>query len=217
MPLHLFDFRCLLVRQHFGEDGVDAEVSRNRVCDRLRVARHHDHFDMLLVEALNRFARFVANRICNREHGQRRRPVDHRDRRLSARSGTIDGGLEHWRNLHIDLAQQCRTAEEQLPSVHDGLDAAPGNRLKRVGARDREPTLLCALDDALRDRVFRIVFDGRCQRECILLSEAVGRGDLHDPKLAAGQRSGLIEEHGCHIARLLEPAAVAYEKPALSA
>src|ERR1043166_3260764 len=45
LPLRLLDLLRLLLRKHFGEHGVDAELLRHRVGDRARVPRHHRHLD----------------------------------------------------------------------------------------------------------------------------------------------------------------------------
>ena len=64
--------------------------------------------------------------------------------------------------------------------------------------------------------MLRIVFYGRCERECVLLSQTVAGCDFNNAEFATRQGAGLVKEHGCYVARLLKSATVAHEKPAAS-
>src|SRR5262249_28886039 len=153
------------------------ELARDGVRHSLRIASHQDYFDMLFVQALNRFSRFIANGVGDGEDGQRRSSLNHGYRGLPARSRAIDGSLESRSNLDVQLTKQGRTAEQQLAPVHDGLHAQAWNGLEALGRRERQPPFLRTLDDALRDGVLRIMFDRRREDERLIGAEALCRRD----------------------------------------
>ena len=69
--LNFLDPRRLLIRQHFSEDFVDAEILGDGLGDRIRIAGHHNHFDSLIVKEFDRLTRLLANGIRNREDRDR--------------------------------------------------------------------------------------------------------------------------------------------------
>jgi hypothetical protein len=76
-------------------------------------------------------------------------------------------------------------------------------------ARRRSSALL----DAPGDGVLGVALRRRRQGERLVRGDPPARGGLDHPELAAGQRAGLVEEHGGHVARVFQPAAIANQEP----
>src|SRR5262245_38890601 len=99
-----------------------------------------------------------------------------------------------------------------MPSADSRFYASSGNRLEALGLRDGEPSLLRTLDDALRNRVFRVVLCRCGQNERLVLGEALPGRNLDDAELPAGQCTRLVEEDGVDVASIFEAAPIAHEQ-----
>ena len=91
------------------------------------------------------------------------------------------------------------------------------NRFEPFGRRDVQSLFLGALDDPLRNRVFGIAFDRRCNTKGISRAQAPICRHVDDAELAAREGACLVENHCCEVSRFLETSSVADEKPRLGA
>jgi hypothetical protein len=149
------------LRQNLPEYGINPQVFGDCLRDGLRITGHHDHLDTLLMEAIDRGSRFLTNRVSDGEHRQRGVPLEHRNRRLSARCRTSDGRSERQIWSGVEFAKQSGATESKLSGSHNRLNTVTRNRPEPFALRNGKPTFLGALDDALCDCVFRVTLGCR--------------------------------------------------------
>ena len=107
-----------------------------------------------------------------------------------------------------------RTARDRRPRARTPRPGSASNRSTRLGEL---PLTAPVRTIAARDRMLGIRLDRRREPQRFVGSMPGAGGDRDDAELAARQRSGLVEDDGVDVARLLQPAAVAHEQPAARA
>ena len=70
LGLQLLDLCHLVLGQYLGEDGVDVEFLRDRVCDRRGITRQQDNLQSFVVQPLDRVERFGTDGIRDRKYGE---------------------------------------------------------------------------------------------------------------------------------------------------
>jgi hypothetical protein len=142
--------------------------------------------------------------------------LDKVDRRPAFGAEGLRGVLDRARCGDAQLAQECRAADLEHPAFDLGLYPVPGDRPESVGPRDRKALLLGAEKERPGDGVFGIAFDGGGEPQRLVPIEARD-GKVDHPVFAKRQGPGLVEDDGGEVARLLEPAPIADEKPVAGA
>ena len=127
------------------------------------------------MQALHGLARFLANGVRDREDGQGRGPIEHRDGGLTAGRRAVNGGTERAVHLDVEAAEQGRAAEQELTAQKD----LPANLLAVARATAQSPGLEVTLEvEKPKEKERWVYTDGLEQ----YLKEAVGGGDwLPDP------------------------------------
>ena len=178
LALQLLDLRRLLLRQHLAKTVSMPSSSRHGVGDRLGVAGQHHDLDALLVQPLHRLARLRADRVGDREGGERpvrlrpgRSPPGPAPPRARRHRRSAAGGLD------AELCEQVRPADLQMPRRSTiARTPWPGIASKPLAPRARRaPRSSALLTIALRDRVLRVALDRRRQPERLVAGSPVGR------------------------------------------
>ncbi len=121
-----------------------------------------------------------------------------------------------WRSQRQQF-KQARPTQVHLGPVDIHTHTAPLNGLEAIHARQGQLLLLGGGANGPRNDVFRIALGGGGQRkQSILLARRLA--DHSDKSLLpGGERARLVEEHSCHLARLLQRQAVAHKDAVLRA
>ncbi|MNG89578.1 hypothetical protein D3C79_484480 [compost metagenome] len=208
LRLQLFDRLGLAVRQHAGDDLVDAGLFGNGVGGHRIVAGQHHQLIALTMQTLQCFNAVAAQRIADGDQ-RSRLPVGCQQHRRN----TALGLLLHLRfqrcGCHLVLLQQRGVTQQQLHSVHFTADAGTAQGSELLNRRQRLPGGV--LNDGTRQWVAGTLFQRGGPTQRLLLADLIEGDDLHHARLAFGQGSGFIKHQRIQGAGLLQRIGVAHQ------
>ena len=131
--------------------------------------------------------------------------------------GLVQRRLHLRRQRHPFQLQESAAADADQAAVDADRYSVADLVLGRVGWRKIEPFLLRLLQDGQRDRMMEPALGGGGETQDLLRRVPIGGDHEPDFRPFAGQRAGLVEQHGVHLAEQIQGAAVLDQHAALRA
>ncbi len=191
-----------LLREHLGDDFLDAQLSRHRLGGTARVARHHHQRDAELLEGLHRFRRCFLDRIGDRDHRGR-----------AAINRRIQGALAFGAQRVCFFGQRLRHAAEAVheaaaadgdfASRDDALHAFPGDRLEILDRLQSDAMVLGAFHDRLGERMLTRTLEAGDQTQQLAFVATYG-DEVDERRLAQGQGPGLVDDQAVDVPQPLD-------------
>ena len=207
----LLHLRRLLLRQHLGEDRVDAELLATALGDRLRVAGQHHDLDAAPCSrwTASHDSGRIASATANAASAV---AIEQVDDGLPALGRVVGEGSRAPRRRDPARRQQIRPTDRQMATVDDApAPRGPGMAWKPLGRGTAMPRSSALPTIAARDGCSESRSTAAASRSAS--SSGTPRSCArHDPVLAQGERARLVEDDGVEVARLLEAAPVPDEQ-----
>ena len=202
LVLERLDVGRLVLRQHFGDDRIDAELGRRRPRRGTAVPCQHDDVQSLAPEGGHRLGRARLHAV---RHGQQRGgpAVDgHPDGRLAPPRDLVGGRSEA---VLTDAAvlEQGGSADEDVFPIDLGFDAEAGSRHELPHLGEMQPPLLGGGHDGPAQGVLGPALGGGGQPKRLTFVRVPGE-NLRHGRLSGGQGARLVHDHGVDLVQALQ-------------
>ena len=176
------------------------------------IAGEHDDADSFAMKFCDRFRRTVLHGVGH--YDKAREPsIDACEHHALALGPVCVGTCLEAGCVDPDVAHEGCIAEHDPPPDNRSDHALAGHRFEIAARRNFQSALHCAFDDGRGQRMLASAFEPRREPEHIRFDRLVHRLDRHQPGLAHGQRSGLVDHEGVDFLHQLERFSVLHEHP----
>ena len=198
----------LILGEHFGVDGVDADLGGDGLGGLAAVAgHHHDLVNAKRMQRTHGGICFFAQRVMDADdRGELTRDAEVQVRKLGReRFKLILFALRH--AAALILKDEVRAADENLLVVHNARNAMRHDVLHlRVILLVRQAAALGLSHDGVGDGVGIVLLEARGKAEHFTLLVAAEGDDLRDLGRGVGERAGFVEDDGVRLGNGFEEA-----------